>query len=361
MVPAGCVCHRRNEHQLGNVQLGVMITGRIVCSGEYLDASLPEKKRPDDPWHFSKKEPWDKASPANAIVRDIVRDCLMAQKVQRGVHLYDQHECATSMGRCAIAATAPGSPLETGDAYRMGEQICDRSLSRWEDVHRNWKRLHGSSPWTEGNLPKARNFLRAPYEIPWELNPWMKCEPGSLTVRITPSRQDITPRWLLIMGLMKRLDTSITIGESVIMNGEGRNREIRSALLHLWITHQEINYGSPGMVMQACKIAMDARSNSETSSPMKWPGMEATTKQFDTSVNAVLNEEQDAGSTLVINGRLPSESENIERMRKWRFCAKEITEKHHNFSVATFFVELRKVVSTRKNALSAWLEAKNSD
>jgi hypothetical protein len=71
------------------------------------------------------------------------------------------------------------------------------------------------------------------------------------------------------MGLMKRLDKSIAIEESVIMNGEGRNREIRSALLHLWITNQEINYGFPGMVMQACKIAMDARSNSETSSPIK--------------------------------------------------------------------------------------------
>jgi hypothetical protein len=243
----------------------------------------------------------------------------------------------------------------------MGEQISDRSPSRWGDVRRNWKRLHGSSPWTEGNLPKAQNFLHAPYEIPWKLIPWMKFEPGSLTVRITPSRQDITPRWLLTMGLMKRLDASITIGESVIMNGEGRNQAIRSALLHFWITHQEINYGFPGMVMQACKLAMDARSNSETSSPIKWPGMQATTKQFDTSVNAVLNEEQDTGSTLVINGRLPSGSENAEKMRKWRFCAKDKTKNHRDFSVTTFFIELRKVVSTGKNVLNAWWEPKNSD
>jgi hypothetical protein len=115
------------------------------------------------------------------------------------------------------------------------------------------------------------------------------------------------------------------------------------------------------MVMRECKFAMDARSNTETSSPIKWPGMETMTRQFDTSVNAVLNEEQDAGSTLVINGRLPNDSENAERMLKWRFCAKEQTENRRDFSVTTFFRELRKVISTGKNALNAWWEPKNSD
>jgi hypothetical protein len=81
-----------------SAQLGVMIAGHIVYSGEYLYASLAEQKKPDDPWHFLKKDPWDKASPANAIVRDIARDCLMAQKVQSGAHFYDQHECTTSLG-----------------------------------------------------------------------------------------------------------------------------------------------------------------------------------------------------------------------------------------------------------------------
>jgi hypothetical protein len=118
------------------------------------------------------------------------------------------------------------------------------------------------------------------------------------------------------MGLKRRLDASIAIGESVIMAGEGQNREVRSALQYLWITRQEINYGFPGMVMQACKLAMDVRSNTETSSPIKWPGMEAVTKQFDTSVSAVLDE-QDAGSTLVINGTLPDKAENDGRMLKW--------------------------------------------
>jgi hypothetical protein len=176
-----------------------MITGRIVYSGEHLYTSLVGQKKPDDAWHFLKNDQWDKASPANAIVGDIARDCLMAQKVQSGAHFYDQHECVTSLGRCAIAATARGSPLETGDVCGIGERMSDRSPSRWADVHRNWK----SSPWTESNLLKAQNFIHAPYEIPWGLIPWMKSAPGSLTVRMTPSRQDITPLWLLTMGLIK--------------------------------------------------------------------------------------------------------------------------------------------------------------
>jgi hypothetical protein len=271
--------------------LGAMIQGHIVYSGEPLFASLAEQKKPDDPW----RESWDQASPANAIVRAIARDCLMAQKVQSGAHFYEHHECDTKMGLCKIAATAFRSALGSADACRMGEQSSERSPSRWEDVHGNWERLPGSSPWTEGTLPKAQNFLYVPYEIPWKLIPWMKVEQGSLTIRITLSRQDIAPRWLLKMGLMNRSDKSITIGESVIMKGEGRNREIRSALLHLWLTNQEILYGFPGMVKEVCQIAMDARSYSETSSPIKWPGMEATTREFDTSVNAMLNEEQDTG------------------------------------------------------------------
>jgi hypothetical protein len=36
-------------------QLGAMITGRIVYSGEPLFASLAERKKPDDPWHFLNK------------------------------------------------------------------------------------------------------------------------------------------------------------------------------------------------------------------------------------------------------------------------------------------------------------------
>jgi hypothetical protein len=93
-------------------QLGVMITGRIVRAGEHRYTSLAGQKKPDDAWHFLKKDPSDAASPANAFARDIARDCLMAQKVQSGAHFYDQHECVTSQGLCAIAATAPGIPLD---------------------------------------------------------------------------------------------------------------------------------------------------------------------------------------------------------------------------------------------------------
>jgi hypothetical protein len=334
-----------------------MISGRIVYAGEHRYASLAGQKKPDDAWGFLKKDPSDKASPANAIVGDIAQDCLMAQKVQSGAHFYDQHECLTSLGLCAIAAAAPGSPLETGDACGIGDKISDIRPSRWSDVRERWK----TTPWTESNFPKARNFVRAPYELPWKLIPWMKYEPGSLTVRMTPTRPDITPRWPLTMGLITRLDSSIVVGESVIMAGEGQNREISSALLYLWMTQQEIDYGFPGVVMQACKLAMDVRFNTETSSPIKWPGMETMTKQFDTSVSAVLDEEQDAGSTLVINGNLPDHSENAERMLRWRFCAKEKTENHHDFRATTFFRELRKVISTGKNASSAWWGPKNSE
>ena len=37
-------------------QLGVMITGRIVYSGEHLRTSLAGQKKPDDAWHFLKKD-----------------------------------------------------------------------------------------------------------------------------------------------------------------------------------------------------------------------------------------------------------------------------------------------------------------
>jgi hypothetical protein len=188
----------------------------------------------------------------------------MAQKVQSGAHFYDHHECMTSRGLCAIAATAPGIPLKTGDAYGIGGRVSDRSPPRWSTVRKLWK----TTDWTESNLPKAQNFAHTPYEIPWKLIPWMKCEPGSVTVRMTPSRQDVAPRWLLTMGLRRRLDSSIVIGESVIMAGEGQNRERRSALQYLWITHQEINHGFPGMVMQACKLAMDVRSDTEPVHPL---------------------------------------------------------------------------------------------
>jgi hypothetical protein len=187
----------------------------------------------------------------------------MAQKVQSGAHFYEQHECDGKMGLCEITATAFRSPLGTADAYGMGEQSSGRGPSRWGDVRGNWERLPGSSPWTEGNLPKARNFLYVPYEIPWKLIPLMKVEQGSLTIRIMPSRQDIAPRWLLNVGLMNRLDKSITIGESVIMKVEGRNREIRSALLHLWLTNQEILYGFPGMVREVCQRYVQRRTRSQ--------------------------------------------------------------------------------------------------
>jgi hypothetical protein len=338
-------------------QLGIMITGHIVYIGEHRYTSLAGQKKPDDAWHFWRRDPSDEASPANAIVRDIARDCLMAQKVRSGAHFYDQHECPTSRGPCAIAATALGFPLETGDAYGIGGRASDRSPPRWSEVRKLWK----TTEWTESNLPKAQNFAHTPCEIPWRLISGMKCEPGFVTMRMTPSRQDITPRWLLTMGLKRRLDSSIAIGESVIVAGEGQNREIRSALQYLWITHQEINYGFPGMVMLACELAMAVRSSAEASSPIKWPGMEAVTKQFDTSVSAVLDAEQDAGSTLVINGTLPDKAENDGRMLKWRFCAKEKTENHRDFRVTTFFRGLRKVVSTGQNAWRAWWEPKNSE
>jgi hypothetical protein len=154
----------------------------------------------------------------------------------------------------------------------------------------------------------------------------MKAEQGSLAVRIAPSRQDIAPNWLLKLGLMTRLDKSITIGESVIMKEGGRNREVRSPLLHLWLANQEILYGFPAMAREVCQITMDARYYSDISSPMKWPGMEATTKGFDDSVSAMLNEEQDIGSSLVIMGPLPSVPENNERMNKFKIGVNETTK-----------------------------------
>jgi hypothetical protein len=136
---------------------------------------------------------------------------------------------------------------------------------------------------------------------------------------------------------MIRLDKSITIGESVIMKEGGRNREVRSALLHLWLTNQDILYGFPAMAREVCQIAMDARSYSDISSPIKWPGTEATTKEFDDSVSAMLNEEQDIGPTLVIMGPLPSVPENNERMNKLKFGVNETTKEHRNFDVKEFF------------------------
>jgi hypothetical protein len=110
-------------------ELGARITGRIVYSGESLFGSPAERKRPEDPWHFLKKNTWDQASPANVIARAIARDCLMAQKVQSGAHFYKQHECSTQMG-CKIAAYAYRSALSTADAYGMGERSSPKGPSR---------------------------------------------------------------------------------------------------------------------------------------------------------------------------------------------------------------------------------------
>jgi hypothetical protein len=65
-------------------QLGIMIAGSVVYTGEHRCTSLAGQKKPGDAWHFLKKEPSDTTSPANAFARDIARDCLMAQKVQSG-------------------------------------------------------------------------------------------------------------------------------------------------------------------------------------------------------------------------------------------------------------------------------------
>jgi hypothetical protein len=236
-------------------RLGLMLAGRIVRIGECLYDALSDHKKVGDEWHFLKKEPYDAGSAASAFARDIARDCLMAQKVQSGAHFYQQHECVTAMGPCIIAAIAAGVPLETGDAYGVGIAAAAKSPPRRPDARNVWQ----PTDWTESDFPIAQNFAHAPLGIPWMKIPWVRCDPGSLTVRQSPSHHDMSPCWLLVAGLTKRLDSSIVIVETVIMAGEGQNQERRAAQQSLWITNQEINYGFSAMAMQAFRLANESR------------------------------------------------------------------------------------------------------
>jgi hypothetical protein len=175
---------------------------------------------------FLEKDPYDTGSAASAFARDIARDCLFAQKVQSGAHYYEQHGCVTPMGLCVIAAAAAGVPLETGDEYGVGVAAAANSPPRWSEVRNNMWPL---TDWNESQLPTAQNFAHAPMGIPWTKIPWMRCDPDSLTVKPSPSHHEVSPRWLLIAGRKKRLDSSIGVGETVIVAGEGQSREIRAA------------------------------------------------------------------------------------------------------------------------------------
>jgi hypothetical protein len=119
---------------------------------------------------------------------------------------------------------------------------------------------HPGNDWSVSNLDAVQNFVGGPIGLPWKNIPHMRCDPGALLIVPSHSHHDVSRQWLLMAGVQKRLGTSITTGEAVIMAGQDRNQEARGAQQSIWVADQEISYRFMAMAMVALKITNDART-----------------------------------------------------------------------------------------------------
>jgi hypothetical protein len=168
------------------------------------------------------------------------------------------------MGLCTIAGAAAGFPFATADAYGVGNAALSISPLRWSQA-RNGKWI--GSDWSVSQLDTVRNFVDGPIGLPWTNIRRMRCDPGSLLAKPSPSHHDVSTHWLMMAGLQKRLGASIVIGEAATMAGEGRNQEVRVAQQSLWAANQEISHGFLAMVMRAFRIANETRTGTMRALP----------------------------------------------------------------------------------------------
>jgi hypothetical protein len=171
----------------------------------------------------------------------------------------------TPVGLCTIAGVAAGFPITTADAYGVGNAAFSISPPQWSQV-RNGKWI--GSDWSVSQLDAVLNFVDGPIGLPWKKVRRVRCDPESFLVKPLPSHRDVSPRWLLMAGLQKRLGTSIVIGEAAIMAGEGRNQEVRAAQQALWAADQEIPHGFKAIGMRTFRIANETRTGTMRALPV---------------------------------------------------------------------------------------------
>jgi hypothetical protein len=92
--------------------------------------------------------------------------------------------------------------------------------------------------------------------------------------------------------------------------GGGSNQEVRVAQQSLWLCNQEISYGFMAIVIQAFGMTNESLVGTTTASPVMWPGLEASTVQFEANVSAALGEGSNVGLLPFIKGPLPHKEWN---------------------------------------------------